>query len=211
MINYTNVCFYFDINDKLSENIFNKIVSVILENNRLDVNDSFEAELNKLMTASEHIENDDAFSQAAYNILYKHAFDAGVDVTPILFDILLEHDLMHLINIEHNDGNIIKHASNVFNNTIIDQDNYLSLVETFLMKQSKVLEDLPYNTFLQMAKKISLGSNDIQVVRDIFTEFYNRFPPKEKDYYNDVSATVRTLSKYGGTFTQAKELMKKYL
>lgn len=213
MVDFTNICFYFSIEDDLGKKILEQIVA--LTDDKIDDknNERFCSDLADLedTNKSGNPLTDELFSYKTFSLVYKYAKIAEIDVVPVIYSILLDHELKfkldHYTNKESIVTNVI--SKDFLKYSKIDEVNYKFCTSALVADLDRELSGLQETVFFDICKNVTKGAGDVEQIREIFKEYVNRFPLDENDY-SDKAAIVRTLLNYGGTLSSARELIKKY-
>lgn len=201
LINYSKVRIYFPLNDPISKDLINGLIDKISNVNQ-EIHTRLVEELEKLIETNKtdiEVMSEEEYTIEMYRLTLTAAYDAGIDVTPILYDTLLRHE--------------IKNLTVPLIEKYLEGKKYTDIdVEKDLENICKIISDLKKDTLVHLAKEVTLYSDNLDYVRSIAQFVSDKLNlKKDVDYLPDDLATISTLSKFGGTLFQARELAKKYI
>lgn len=204
MINFSKVCFYFNIDDPLGINLIDAIGDALSEHG---YQVPTEPVLSLIKQYNAGAISTEVASEKVYQLVYKAAFEYKIDLLPLIFNILLEHELKHVLK----DDFIEKAISVEFfsRNRLVTHENFKEYIDSIGFDFKEYLMATKERVLFDMCRLITKGASSIEEVREIFT-YYKEYFQIQKDDYADKPAIVRTLSNFGGTLSNARLLLEKY-
>lgn len=200
LINYSKVNIYFPLMDDITQDIVKTFTSLVMQVNSW-VHEVMDKELTDLIETNKSIETmmlENEYTIKLYHIVFSAVYEAKIDATPILHDILLRHDLKNLTSTQ---------IEQYFSNKTYNETCYSS-IKRYL---NELVDSMKLRTTVQLLKQVVLNTKEVEYVRTIANFVFENLDKEKKEDLTDLFSTIRTLRTFGGTIPQAKELVTKYI
>lgn len=200
MIDYSKLNIYFHLEDEITNDIFESITAGIRSKD-IDVYTTMNEELDALIKTNDSVDTvlpDAHYSIQIYQILFSHAYKAKLDITMYLFSIFYRHDFKNFL------PDIIKEYLNTIHITQVTYGNTHD-------KLTQYDNDLAIKVYHHMVKLVTNQTKCVKDIQLIAQYGLNNIEPLLKDNDIEKHATIKTLATFGGTVTQARELVNRYL
>lgn len=199
-MDYSKVNIYFNLDDPITKDLLDTIIENIRDKDVTSFN-KLDQDLSKIMETNNNTNTvmlDNEYCISIYQTVFNAAYESNIDVTPILFDTVVRHDLKNLT-----EKKVSEYLENISYKDIS--------VDILKEKLSEYLSDVKNYSIKYLLKQVVSNTKELSNIKNIAKWTYNTLSKDKKEDLNDFSSVVSTLVNYSGTIQSAKDLVNRYI